>query len=261
METINYLKLQAKNLYKDFKTQKTYFDSSFGGDYFGYTPKYFDVDALVTDYNINEKKFTLMNAQHIIAKLAGFDKWTELSDSSESALELGKLLFDNMHKIRPEDWHFYILDIENANDILLDDEDKLGIFIQVFADVEGHQSYGYDYRLSSNEEFANEEPKVKKVKKKSLKQITVLPLKGTVRSKFITIANSVFEDDLERLEVRQPDAVRKLWNAEKYIDEILLKPDMLPIDQDYALSLVSAFLVHHVISLADETEEDDLNAS
>jgi len=254
MKTINYLKLQAKNLYKDFKTQKTYFDSSLDGDYFGYTPKYFDVDALVTDYNVNEKKFTLMNAQHIIAKLAGFDKWTELSDSSEPAIELGKLLFDNMHKLRAEDWQYYIRDVEIENEIFLHDVDKLGIFRQVFADVEGHQTDGYDYRLPKSEKLPDEEPKIKKVKKKTSKQITVLPLTGALRIKFIKTANSVFESDLERLEVENPEAVRKLWDPEKYIDEILLKPDMLPIDQDYALSLVGAFLIHHVIALLNDED-------
>lgn len=254
MKTINYLKLQAKNLYKDFKTQKTYFDSSLNGDYFGYTPKYFDVDALVTDYNINEKKFKLMNAQHIIAKLAGFDKWTELCDASEPTLELGKLLFVNMHKIRAEDWQYYIRDVENENEILLEDDDKLDIFKQVFADVEGHQTDGYDYRLSKSEKFTDEEPKIEKVKMKTSKQITVLPLTGALRAKFIKTANSVFESDLERVEVENPDEVRKLWDPEKYIDEILLKPDMLPIGQDYALSLVGAFLVHHILALLNDDD-------
>lgn len=254
MKTINYFKLQSKNLYKDFKTQNTYFDSSLGGDYFRYDPKFFDVDALFTDFSINENKFTLMNAQHIISKLAGFEKWADVLEASPSALELSKLLFDNMRKIRPEDWYFYYRGIENENDIILEDEDKLEIFRKVFADVDGHQTDGYDYRLPKIEKFHDEEPKIKKEKKKTSKQITVLPLTGALRTKFIKMANSVFESDLERLEVGNPEEIRKLWNAEKYIDEILLKPDMLPIGQDYALSLVGAFLVHHVIALLNNED-------
>lgn len=36
-----------------------------------------------------------------------------------------------------------------------------------------------------------------------------------------------------------------------YIQEVL-KPDMLPTDRDYALSLVEAFLIHHFISIDTE---------
>ena len=32
MKPIEYFKLQAKNLHKDFKTQKPYFDSTYGRD-------------------------------------------------------------------------------------------------------------------------------------------------------------------------------------------------------------------------------------
>lgn len=67
-----------------------------------------------------------------------------------------------MHKIRPEDWYFYYRGIENENDIILEDEDKLEIFRQVFADVEGHQTDGYDYRLPKSEKLPDEEPKIKK---------------------------------------------------------------------------------------------------
>jgi hypothetical protein len=48
MKTIEYFKLQAKNLHKDFKTQKPYFDSSLGDNLFEYPPKFFDVDALLS---------------------------------------------------------------------------------------------------------------------------------------------------------------------------------------------------------------------
>ena len=41
-----------------------------------------------------EENFTLMKAQHLVANLAGFDKWAELLHASDDALELGKLLLD-----------------------------------------------------------------------------------------------------------------------------------------------------------------------
>ncbi|WP_026726982.1 hypothetical protein [Flavobacterium denitrificans] len=257
MKTIEYFKLQAKNLHKDFKTQKPYFDSSLGDNLFEYSPKFFDVDALVTDFDIDENHFTLMNAQHIIAKLVGFEKWTEMLKASPPALELAKLLLDNMHKIRTEDWGYYILDVENQNSITLDDEDKLEIFKAVFADVDGHQSDGYDYRLAKREKPSIENQKIKQMEKKSTVKITTLPLAGKDLKEFIEVANKKFEDTLQSIEHEHPELVRKLWNPEQYIEEVI-KPDMLPIDRDYALSLVEAFLIHKVIELATEVDEEGL---
>lgn len=254
MKTIEYFKLQAKNLHKDFKTQKPYFDSSLGDNLFEYSPKFFDVDALVTDFDIHEHHFTLMNAQHIIAKLVGFEKWTEMIMASPPALELAKLLFDNMHKIRNEEWLYYILDVENENSITLDDEDKLDIFKTVFADVDGHQSDGYDYRLAKREKPSFENQKIKPMEKKTAVKITTLPLAGKDYKKFIDAANWKFEDTLQNIEHEHPELVRKLWNPEHYIEEVI-KPDMLPIDRDYALSLVEAFLIHKVLELATTVDE------
>ena len=53
---------------------------------------------------------------------------------------------------------------------------------------------------------------------------------------------------------RNPEQTRKLWNAEDYVDNMLTK-DMLPISRDYALSLIDAFLVHHVLGLATQADE------
>lgn len=258
MKTIEYFKLQAKNLHKDFKTQKPYFDPSLGDNLFDYTPKFFDVDALITDFDIDENHFTLMNAQHIIAKLVGFEKWTEMLKASPSALELAKLLFDNMHKISIEEWEIYISGTEHDTGVLFDDETKLDIFKMAFADVDGHQSYGYDYRLTKSEKPSNENQIIKPKKIKSGVKISALPLIGADRKEAIEIANNKFEDILQRIEPRHPGLVRKLWDPDQYIDEVI-KPDMLPIDRDYALSLVDAFLVHRVIGLATEADKQGLN--
>lgn len=67
MEHIDYFKLQAKNLFKDFKTQ---------------SQKLFPDDAeyLVTlEYDFDEQDFSLMNAQHIIARMKGKRKADILS--------------------------------------------------------------------------------------------------------------------------------------------------------------------------------------
>jgi len=260
MKTIEYFKLQAKNLHRDFKTQKPYFDPTYGRDLYAYTPKYFDVDALALDYDIDEDNFSLMKAQHYIALLAGFRKWTEMLKASPPALELSKLLFDNMHKISVDEWDIYISGEQRENGFLYDDELKLDIFKAVFDEVEGHQTDGMDYRLRQKEKIpAIKEPsttsQINKPKKmKTPVQITTLPLSGADRTEFIETANVAFERVFERIEPDNPGLVRKMWDAEKYIDEELLTLDKLPIDRDYALSNVDAFMVGYVIQLAVEAD-------
>ncbi|RLJ69329.1 hypothetical protein [Pedobacter alluvionis] len=255
MITIEYFKLQAKNLHKDFKTQKSYFDPLLSRKLYGYAPKFFDVDALVTDFDIDEDDFTLMNAQHIIAKLVGFKKWTEMLKASPEGLELAKLLFDNMHKIRNEEWEYYIMDIENENDVELSDEDKLDIFKKVYSDVDGHDSASYDYRLTRYERSPNDDEITKPKNMDANVQISALPLVGADRKEFIEAANEKFEDLIRTMNPKHPELVRQKWNPEQYIDEVL-KADMLPIEREYALSLVSAFLVHLFIDLDTEASNE-----
>jgi len=89
----------------------------------------------------------------------------------------------------------------------------------------------------------------------SMSQITALPLGEADRAEFVETASEVFETVLNRIEAENPEATRRLWNAEHYVDNLLLTDDMLPIDRDYALSLIEAFLVHHVIELAVQADE------
>jgi len=142
MERIEYFKLQAKNLLRDFKTQ--FVDEENDGIY-DYKPRFFDVNEIVLSFDVDEDEpFTLMNAQHIIARLAGFQKWTELIKASEAALEIGKLLLDNrdetggiMTNIAPsvivEDWENYYQDFLMSNGLeTVNDETKLDVFKQGF---------------------------------------------------------------------------------------------------------------------------------
>jgi hypothetical protein len=85
-------------------------------------------------------------------------------------------------------------------------------------------------------------------------QITALPLGEPARTEFVETANRVFERVLERLELDNPGPVRKLWNAEEYVDNALLNEDMLPISIEYATSLIDAFLVHYVLGLIERAE-------
>ena len=94
MDFINYFKHQAKNLLKDFKTRR--YNKS--NKSYEYTPKYFDIGGIfffleVPDYK-DDFTFTLMNAQHVIAKVVGFDKWENLIRASESAQNSAKERLD-----------------------------------------------------------------------------------------------------------------------------------------------------------------------
>ena len=86
-------------------------------------------------------------------------------------------------------------------------------------------------------------------------QIAALPLDKSDRAEFVETANKVFEAVLNRIEAQNREATRRLWNAEHYVDKLLLKDLRLPIDRAYALSLIDAFLVHHVIDLAVQADE------
>ena len=94
MIPIDYFKLQAKNLHKDFKTKSPVLDKSTTAFLYEYTPKYFDIEMIIADFGIDEYNFSLMNAQHVIAKIANFDKWADLLKASPAELELAQLLYD-----------------------------------------------------------------------------------------------------------------------------------------------------------------------
>lgn len=131
MNTIDYFKLEAKNLHKDFKTQTPPVDKTTTAFLYEYTPKYFDVEMIISDFDIDEENFTLMNAQHVIAKIANFDKWASLLKASEAELELAQLLYDYQNKIDLVGWKFYIADAQSMNEIELDAEIQVDIFKQM----------------------------------------------------------------------------------------------------------------------------------
>ena len=148
MKNIDYFKLQAKNLFRDYKTKKPYVDDIDGETYYKYTPKYFDIDQIFLDYDWDEEKFSLMNAQHLIANMVGFRKWNDLIKASETELELAKLLFDNQDKISIDEWQDHIGGIAPNNNVVLDDESKLAIFKKTIVNVDGHKSMFSSYRIS-----------------------------------------------------------------------------------------------------------------
>ena len=86
MEPSDYFKMQAKRLLKDYKTR--FFNEQ--EEVHDYQPEYFDIASVFQDFGFphdkSDFKFTLMNAQHIIAKLAGFAKWNDLHRANEAEL-------------------------------------------------------------------------------------------------------------------------------------------------------------------------------
>lgn len=85
MQYIEYFKLQSKNLNDDFDSK---------------TGKYFpNAKFWVSKYIKDTDKFSLMKAQHIIANIAGFANWNDLSKASDNELEVAKNLFNNRDNI------------------------------------------------------------------------------------------------------------------------------------------------------------------
>ncbi len=148
MTHIEYFKLQAKNLFRDYKTKTPYIDDKDGNTYFEYSPKYFDIDeiflaydGILTENNWNEENLGLMKLQHIFAIMLGFKKWADISKASEVELELAKLLFDNQDKIFLEEWEM----MYGAYDT----ESQLEIFNKYILTAEERENPFPDYRLNA----------------------------------------------------------------------------------------------------------------
>lgn len=149
MNHIEYFKLQAKNLYKDYKTQTSYIDEVDGNSYYRYDPKYYDLESIFLDYDWDEENFSLMKAQHLLSLMVGFDKWTDLLRASDAELELSRLLLDNQDKISLDDWLMYVGMTENSLQMELDSESKLEIFKVSILDSKDHHNPFPDYRLNN----------------------------------------------------------------------------------------------------------------
>lgn len=162
MINVDFFKQQAKNFLKDYKTRV--FNEDEG--YYEYSPRFFnDFDDIAMCFDIDEQEnFGLMNAQHVIAKLSGFNKWTDLIKASEPILEVGKLLLTNREKYQEnvglftnmveslivDDWKTF--ERENLKDA--DDKTKLEVFKQVFLnDGQGNKK---KYNSTIKIDFAND---------------------------------------------------------------------------------------------------------
>lgn len=260
MTLIEYFKLQSKNLFRDYKSQTSYIGD--GNTRYSYTPRYFDIESILSDFEDilvdcgwSEDKLSLMNIQHLFANMLRFKKWSDLLNASRAEQELAKLRWDNQDKIPLEDWEEHIASVKHENNCSFEPETELHLFKHCLSHYEGYGSPYPNYRLNQKFKRSPNNEKPRQVPKPSADvQITSLPLSKTDRAEFIDAANSVFESVVERIEPNNPALTRKLWDAENYVDNHLLSDDMLPISKDYALSLIDAFLVHHVIELATEAD-------
>lgn len=133
---LEYFKLQAKNLFEDYKTKTPYYDNLIDDYLYEYSPEYFDIEEIICSYDVDEENFSLKEAQSIIADMSGFNKWTALLKALESELELAKLLFDNRDIIDIENWQMYISKAEDDNDTTFDSEDMIEIFKHTFLNEE-----------------------------------------------------------------------------------------------------------------------------
>jgi len=88
--------------------------------------------------------------------------------------------------------------------------------------------------------------------------IASLPVTGADRAVLINAANAAFERVIGRIEPRNKELTRSLWDAGDYIDDWLATDlgDKLPMPRDEVAYYVDVFLVHHVIGLAAEADKE-----
>ena len=99
------------------------------------------------DFNLDEEKLTLMKAQHAIAQMAGFEKWTVLIKTSETDLKIAKILYENQHKVDSLMWLFYLTEVEEMNQTIFDSETKLAICEDAFEREYFDDSVSFDCYL------------------------------------------------------------------------------------------------------------------
>jgi hypothetical protein len=86
-------------------------------------------------------------------------------------------------------------------------------------------------------------------------EVSELPLDADFRAEAIDVANAAFERVFARIEPDNPKMTRKLWNAEKHVDEDHFSQENLPIGSEYALSLIEALMLSHVVDLATTADK------
>ena len=120
MDNISYFKLQAKNLFHDFKLDFMQDDENYIC-----APRFFDINVVINAFDVDTDKFTLMKAQHIIALMVGATSWNELINTTDEDLEIKKNILENgKYKIKRQ--KIYNINLSQYEKI---DEGKAGDYL------------------------------------------------------------------------------------------------------------------------------------
>lgn len=144
MTPVEFFKREAKYLHKDYQTKTP--DETYG---YLYSPKYFDMNDVIFDFDVDEEKFTLMKAQHTIALMIGFKKWTDFLNASEEEMELAKLLFEN--RILLEDWKMWLGIVERESQIDFDDSESQLNLLKEYLENDGFEPSLEHYRFKQSQ--------------------------------------------------------------------------------------------------------------
>lgn len=130
--TVEYFRQQAKFFLKDYKLMReNNFDAS--KIVFDEPQEHFDVTNVLAKANKSQNdKLTLMNAQHILAKICDFKNWDDFLHSSKAKQEIGALKL-NCYKIGMDP------DMITSAEMLVEHE--------LFADFAGNDNYTEDDEL------------------------------------------------------------------------------------------------------------------
>lgn len=131
--TVEYFRQQAKLLLKDYKLMwKNNFDASKID--FDEPQEHFDVTNVLAKANKSQNnKLTLMNAQHILAKICDFKNWDDFLHSSKAKQKIGALKL-NCYKIGMDP------DMVASAEMLVEHE--------LFVDFAGNENYTDDDELA-----------------------------------------------------------------------------------------------------------------
>ena len=135
MSNLEFFKKQSKNFLKDWKSQ-TKIVVTDGNVYFRYSPKFFDIKDWFSYFELSakdEQDVKLSRAQHYIAKIAGFKKWTDLIAASEKELIYAEIKLRNFkNSMDLIQWDYIEKDYELAD---LDIDSKIEYAKQFFKGV------------------------------------------------------------------------------------------------------------------------------
>lgn len=118
-----FFKKEAKNLFKDWKANKTEDQKEFC------KPRFFNIDLIAKAYEI-DNDFCLQKAQNIITRIAGFKSWNDFLNNYELSYEGMQNYKNNVEKYKLKSGS-----VENPIIILNNKEDrKMGKYYATFDD-------------------------------------------------------------------------------------------------------------------------------